>query len=393
MGSGCFKGPNTKIKCDSIVYDQCVLYTGEPIEELGICTNDSYEEIISTIITKLLAPPIEYPNIAERCTELSSIIGTTSPTLVNIVDAIAIFTCQIKGDLDALSNIVNAPPFIYNLYCLSVTGIISTEKVLQELIKQHCNLVGAVSTLQNQVNSIQNQVDNSGITITSENPYSISQSGNTYTLKGFIQPYMPLPYIGPLTNFDASGKGIASLGWKDWYIMNGNNGTQDWRGFSFGGATSVVGPTLNPLVDPVSLSNPDAATNIGSTKGKIQNKLVQANLPDHTHSLVLDSFAIPTHTHNYIDEKPKDVFYNVIKEPGYQTVFGSAGPIPWTYVSNLSTQFDGIYGIKGELKVTAPSTPVNIFPTGTVGSMLNIQNLPIDNRPPTKYGLWVVWIP
>lgn len=368
MGSGCLKGPTNKVKCNPSIFDQCVYYTGASIPELGICTGDTYDEVIQTIITKLNEPDPEYPDIKSRCEVLSELMGDTAPTLKNIVDAICIFICQVKVEIDQIVDIVNQPPFIYNLYCLTVTGVISTEKVLQELIKQHCNLVSTISTLQTQVNNIQTQITTDGIKINSENPHTISQSGNTYTLRGFIQPYMPLPYIGPLTNFDSSGKGIASLGWKDWYIMNGNNGTQDWRGFSFAGATSVPGPTLNGLVNPATLMDPDAGTSIGSTKGKVKNKIAQINLPDHGHTVNIND---PGHQHNLT------YMYHSPSNGGGNSGSGWANNHTHTYNANYPEN------------TTTSTTGITV----SVGSMLHIQNVPMENRPPTKYGVWVVWIP
>lgn len=183
---------------------------------------------------------------------------------------------------------------------------------------------------------------------------------------GFVKPWCPLPYIGPLSNFDASGAGLEAKGFKNWFIMNGNNGTPDWRGFSFAGATGVIGGALNPLVDPATLGV-DYSTSIGDTKGKLRNKLVVANLPDHNHTTLVTQ---SPHKHTL-------PFSDAIAGKG-----GDAGDI-----GRRSIKIEPYNTYNLETHYATVDLSVSI--TGTPGATAT----PIDNRPPTKYGVWIVWIP
>lgn len=371
MGSGCSSNYKNNLPCDP-VYDKCMFYTGDPVDEFGICTGDTYLEIITIILDKLKASDETYPLLRDKCEYIKNIIGDKDPTLLVIIEAIIIQVCSLSVDVDALKTIVNKPTFIYDLKCLTVSGQITTEKVVQAMLNDFCVLKETVESLKTEVNTIkQSTIDINTITqqvfqsITAENKISVKYSNNKVVLSGFIMPYMPLPYIGPLSNFDSSGKGIEALGWKDWYIMNGNNGTFDYRGFSFAGATAVQGPTLNPIVDPSVAGDGDYGTFINDTKGTVKFKLSIAQLPAHKHT-------VPPHTHDFNARIFTRKWYNDDKDDA-----------PQDYI------IDDV-GAKTGPPYTSSGWIVN---SGAQDTSNTGNNASIDNRQPTKYGTWVVWIP
>jgi hypothetical protein len=66
-----------------------------------------------------------------------------------------------------------------------------------------------------------------------------------------LAPYIAYEYYGSLTNFDGTGKGIASQGYDKVYICNGLNGTPDKRGrVGVGANVGVPGGALDPAVNP-----------------------------------------------------------------------------------------------------------------------------------------------
>lgn len=361
MGSGCSKG-FTQGVCAERVYDQCVFYTGEPIEELEICTLDTYAEIIKKVLDFMTKDEPTYEALVSKCDKISELLDGKDPILSNMLDVIITLLCQHTADIEDIKEVVYSDPFVYDLKCL-VLADVSTEKIVQKLIDVYCSLQDRVAILESTVDAL---VGDDGLAISTEHPDSMSTVGGEVHLMGFVKPWCPLPYIGPLSNFDLSGAGLESKGFKNWYIMNGQNGTPDWRGFAFAGATSVTGGPLNPLVDPATLGA-DYSTGIGDTKGKARNKLVVSNLPDHTHTTHVEQYP---HKHNipFSDATPGkggddgDIGRRSIKIPPY---------LPY-YLQTENAMVD---------------LSVNI--TGTPGATAT----PIDNRQPTKYGVWIVWIP
>lgn len=368
MGSGCLKNNSGTIKGERI-YDVNVIYTGENIPELGICNGDSYDEIILAITDKLLEKET-YQEIINTCSILQTYLGERDPILRNVLDVFAKVICGHANKIEALESIVFSPSFIYDLNCLVIEGSITTEKIVQELINKYCNLQTQVNNINSTLSSLTSTISilDSGISnIIAENGKSVKKVGNTIYLSGFLQPYMPQPYIGPLSNFDSSGKGIASLGWKDWYIMNGNNGTQDWRGFTFAGATNVPGPTLHPMVNPLTLTDSDASTSIGDRKGKVKNKLNVNNLPNHTHN---SEVTVKDHSHIVYGTSDK------------RNTVGSGSEINQVH---LGTQY---YGAESVTSLSKSEVEVKVTSVAE-----GATSAPIENRQPTVYGYWVVWIP
>src|SRR5690606_22465946 len=115
-----------------------------------------------------------------------------------------------------------------------------------------------------------------------------------FTFSQLMPPYVPMPYIGDISNFDTSGKGISEKGYDGIYIMNGNNGTQDWRGYSPIGATSgVPGPALDTRVNPSIAGGPTIAQ--GTKVGEVMHTITVTEMASHSHT-VND----PGHFHAYI---------------------------------------------------------------------------------------------
>ena len=71
------------------------------------------------------------------------------------------------------------------------------------------------------------------------------------------------------------------------YLMNGLNGTQDWRGRSpIGAIQNVPGGVLDPAVDPALPQNLGTNYVVGQKVGASSVTLTVPQLPSHSHSVV-----------------------------------------------------------------------------------------------------------
>jgi microcystin-dependent protein len=114
----------------------------------------------------------------------------------------------------------------------------------------------------------------------------INSGGNTVVQNySKMVPYTVVAYFGPLSNFDAYGIGVTSLGFEKIYMCNGSNGTPDLRGRTIVGAVRNVpgGVTLDAAVDPANPNNPNWAAN--DKRGENTNTLISSQMPVHSHAV------------------------------------------------------------------------------------------------------------
>lgn len=99
-------------------------------------------------------------------------------------------------------------------------------------------------------------------------------------LKGRVVPKGGiLPYFGAMTNFDATGLGLAGTPSEGWAVCNGLNGTIDMRGLVPIGATNVPSSGAGVMYEGAS----EGTTNAGEALGSDKTVIAANNLPPHSH--------------------------------------------------------------------------------------------------------------
>jgi len=384
MGSGCT--PCNTNNCLTPTSSDCVLYQGDPVSSLNICTNDTETEVLTTVLNEILTlingTGITPTGISNTCDFINAqLLNTTNPTLINYLQVIINSLCTINTNLTNLTTQVNTSATYANPGCLTLPSNPTTPQVLQAVINELCDLSTQVSqltttvdngptltsTIITQINTI---ISNFlGTNVLSCNNVgrstSVDSNGNTIVqFNAMVPPFCPIPYVGPTSNFDNTGAGLASKGYCGWYFCNGQvvNGVQlpDMRGYVFAGATNVTGGTLDNRVDPVFNSDPTYASNVGDKKGEVKHILTVNELASHTHP-VID----PGHNHTYQTKNTRksgtDNIITAWDAPGDSAEF--TGPL-------VGTNFN--------------TTGISISGTGS--------NVPHNTVQPTLYGVWIMRI-
>lgn len=341
--------------CDKIVSDKCVVYTGNSSSLLGLCSGEStlfeFETAVEVLLTTLVdGSGITPANIIMGCAFTSGFLGTNPPTLTNLLNTLFQGECALNTEVQLLIQQVN-PSYSFNLSCLTGMPAVPTrDDILQAAILQTCNNTAGLAAV------VADYVKASELC-----PLVIQCLANTPPVAQYsaiMVPYAPIPYIGPLSNFDNTGKGIVAAGFQNVYLMNGLNGTQDWRGRSpIGAIQNVPGGTLDPAVDPSLPQNAGANYALNQKAGLSVNTLTVNQLPPHTHGLT-----DPGHIHT--GAKPVNSYGN---------------------------------GGNGNAFTSTPFTTTNIFTSPSAVTGITIAStgggLPIDNRQPSIACYYIIFIP
>lgn len=268
--------------CDPAITDKCVKNTVTN-DTYGVEKGISLYELTNIILDSLLT----YANgtgVMPDVTLCSFLNYSGSGDLSSILQSLSDGECSLNTRLTALAAQVNAP-FSFNTACL--TGDLSSrDKILQAVILQSCTTATQVATIDSSY------VKQSDLCT----QVAACLAGTATQYKDRMVPYTVIPYEGPLSNFDNTGKGLAANGYDKIYLCNGLNGTKDWRGRSpIGAIQNVPGATLDSTVDPSLPANVNYNYSIGDKKGKSSDTLTVNQIAAHTHT-VTD----PGHTHAYV---------------------------------------------------------------------------------------------
>jgi hypothetical protein len=283
MGSGCKQTPISNF-CVEPVSSNCVLYKGDPVPILGICTGDTITEVEKAIIDKLLqmleGTGITLPNVTlENCQYLNVLFANKDKTISNLIQLLIDSNCSLKGLVDQINAKINQTGnnFVLDFKCIPTPSEISIDSIVQAIINSHCLLKADVDNLKSNAGSstLITQIVNSllGNLITGPTGVkkTVTDGVTKYEMLGMVPIGGCIPYDGALSSFDASGKGLPGTEVENWHICNGLGGTRDWRGLVLVGAIQGVGGgTLSGNVDPS--GNQDATMNYspqdrgGSTK-------------------------------------------------------------------------------------------------------------------------------
>ena len=275
-------------KCNGIITpDKCVQYTGEDIPLLGICQGDSLFEveeiILSTLLTLMDGTGTTITGLTS-CPLVENILLLQTPTVPVLFQTTFTALCSLQTQVDAINVIVNAG-YAFNVSCLTgVTGTSSRDQILQATITKTCSNDARLTAIEADYVKASNLCTLVQACIT-------GTPSTEYNLR--MIPYVVYPYVGSLSNFDNTGKGLTSANFTRVYLMNGLNGTQDWRGRSpIGTVQNVPGGTLDTAVDPTLPGNAGTNYTLNQKVGASSVTLTIPQIPAHTHT-VLD----PGHKH------------------------------------------------------------------------------------------------
>jgi hypothetical protein len=258
---------------NSYTSDKCVEYTGPDIPILGICTGDTLSIVEAQIFEHLIAVMDGTGIIVEEvtlddCPWLRDQFVGKDKTLVNLFQLLIDNQCALKEQLDSFTG----ESQVFDTKCLTGLPVNpSSVDILQATVTLLCSVkttVDAIPSTYVKLSDLTNLV----LQIMGSNPTN-----------GSFPKSIPVPYIGSLSNFDNTGKGLGQ--YVGWYMMNGLNGTQDWRGRKVVGAVrNVPGGALDADINP---SIQGSAVNYGQGDkfGKPFHLLSITELPPHTHGV------------------------------------------------------------------------------------------------------------
>lgn len=259
--------------CPEIVSDRCIRYTGEEI--LGACAGDSLYEVLQTVLTQVnnqasgTGISISGLSVSASCSILSGI--GTDKSISNILQVYGDAICALKTSVTTLS--APGAAVSYDTKCLDgLTASSKESDILQSLINKVCTLnttVGSVPTTYVTKAEVCDLVKNCA-------------AGTTDQIYSKLAPYVAYEYYGPLSNFDASGKGLSAKGYDKLYLCVGQvvNGFQvpDKRGRVAVGATAgMPGAALDAELSGKSW-------NLRQKFGTTEETLTIAQMPAHTHT-------------------------------------------------------------------------------------------------------------
>ncbi len=288
--SNCYNG------CVEIVSDQCVKYTGVDVPLLGILKGDSLSYVEQAIITFLgsvldgsgIKITLEEEDYCELVSQY--LLECQEVTALDLFRALVKAACDLQSQVDTVVEDVAIIEAAYTVDCLEdVASADGTHAIVQAVINKLCEIDTNLTALAADVetNYVKLSELNSYIAA-----YIASQAGATRYYSRMV-PYCPIPYIGSLGFFDATGAGLADTEWENIYLCNGLNGTPDYRGrVPVGAIVGVPGGLMSSVVNPASDAtfNPNYA--VGDTEGANKVTLTIPQMPLHAHG-VTD----PTHTH------------------------------------------------------------------------------------------------
>lgn len=283
----------------------CVLWAGDPYPELSICTEDPMTYVGTVILDKIVeigaivSAPLAV-NI-DTCPAMRVALSGKDKTVANLIQVLWDNQCTLQNKIDDVEDMIpTTANYAFNLRCVTPAGSSTdTSAILQGTINKVCDLETTVNNLSPNIETVINDKIEEFLTVAlvGLGNRGIVKSGSGSTAKflfdSFVPPFCPIPYYGPLTNFDGGGRGIAGTAYEDWLLLSGLNGMADVRGRTLVAAVQgVPGPALDPAVDPASPNNPNVAYSPGDKFGENYHALSIGEIPSHTHSIT-----DPGHSH------------------------------------------------------------------------------------------------
>lgn len=290
---------NCANNCPKIISDKCIEYTGNDSDVLDISSGDSLFQVESKLIEALeqvrVGTGITLDDLNLTCEAIEDEMVGKDYTLENIIQAILVAFCALNTTVTTIDGEVNAP-FAINTECLTLSDNPDRDEVLQALATKLCSVSSSVDTIAaNYVKATQL------CSLVTACIASTSSGGGGVTQEYTKMPkYVAMPYHGPLSVFDAQGKGLSSFGYDKVYLCNGQTvGTfivPDYRGRTPVGANvNIPGGSLDASVDPSLPGNAGYTFSAGTKKGAYTDTITMSTMAAHSH-VVTD----PGHKHSEI---------------------------------------------------------------------------------------------
>jgi microcystin-dependent protein len=385
--TNCFNG------CADTVSDQCVKYTGIDIPALGIENGDqlsSVENAITTFLSAAIVGTGIKPIIDED--DICAIVSNYLPvctecngfTLNELLTAIIKATCDIQTQVTTNTNAITALNANYTIGCLTgVTAASDTHDIVQAVINNLCSLNSSFSALLLSLPLTYVSIANINTYIAN---YLTSQSFLAKAKDRMI-PYSPIPYVGNLSNYPASGdsfnlSGVGTGYWDKVYLCNGQNGTPDLRGRVLPGVvTGMGGGVYNAAVDPANPQNPNYT--LGTIYGANSVTLGIGQMPAHDHPGSTVSIVETPHYHNVANGETGTEI--LIEDTPYLSYYGANGGGS----SYNSYYFKGTDDVPDRGRTSSVSTGItaspNIASQGGGGAHNNVQ--------PVYATYYIIYIP
>lgn len=276
----------------------CVIWSGDPIPALGICKGDVLTPMLNIIIQKVLEllEESETPvNVnMDNCLVMKQALAGRDKTVDNLFQILIDYQCTLKDLIAQVeAKIPTDTPYAFQLQCITPVGSPSNrDAIIQGLINEVCELATQVASLGTNIDQIINTKIGDYLTnsIKSLGNRGIQRTGSgantTFTFLALVPPMCPIPYVGPLSNFDANGAGKVGTAFEGWYLLNGKANTLDGRGRALvASVAGVPGVPLDAAVDPAQPYNPGTNYTTGIKFGENFHKLLTPEIPAHTHAV------------------------------------------------------------------------------------------------------------
>lgn len=274
---------------DPNLTDKCVTSTLDDNDTIGICRNNSLFTNMTAIVA-YLDTFVDGSGISLSGLTGCSLLPLTTGSLDDITQGLYTAICGLKTDLTTLQAQVN-PSISFNTECLTIVANPTQAQVLQATVAKACELDGRIEAIETDYIRTED--------ICSVVTQCITDSGAVTQEYQRMPKYVALPYHGPLTVFDSSGRGIAAQGYDKVYMCLGQTVNSftlpDYRGRSpVGVNTSLPGGAMDSAVDPSNIINAGYSISLNTKKGEYAHILTTLENAPHTHS-VND----PGHSHTY----------------------------------------------------------------------------------------------
>lgn len=163
----CINSNSTFSRCSSTLSSECVIYQGNPVQCLSICTGDTITQVEQAILDQLcvLTGLIDLNDlIIPAC--LISAFSTKDKNLFNSIQILLDSVCQNTTDIDTLeANLDTLDPLVdVDFRCCSnnpcvTTGVVRLSVALENILSCLCTQADLVASLQAQLASYQTQIN------------------------------------------------------------------------------------------------------------------------------------------------------------------------------------------------------------------------------------------
>lgn len=286
----------------------CVIWAGDPVPALDICTGDPLtyveEQILNYIVDQLEQADLPVDVDLSTCVAMQQALAGRDKTVNNLLQILIDNQCTLADLIQQVEDKIPIPtPYAFQLKCVAPVGANNDPNaIIQGIINELCELADTVADLGSNIDEIIDTKIGDFLSgaITSLGNRGIQKTGTgsstAYKFLALVPPLCPIPYVGPLSNFDGQGKGVVGTAYEGWYLMNGNFGNMDFRGRTVvASLNGVPGATLSPAVDPSNPLNPGTNYTNGATFGEHFHVLSGNEIPSHSHPLT-----DPGHVHVYL---------------------------------------------------------------------------------------------